>query len=240
MPLNTKDAETSPYRETNEYLENLSVDYVIFGVVHNELHFLTLEMDVEPCAGMSALPGGLIHINESLVNASERILGDLTGVRDIFLEQLYTFGEVDRYPLKRAVTVAYFALINPEDYDLQAGNNVRKVSWNKLSDVPELPFDHNEILQAAHKRLRSKVRYEPVGFELLPRKFTLTELQKLYEEILGLQLDKRNFRKKILKMDFLVPLNELQTGVSHRAARYYRFDKRKYMKLKEVGFNFDI
>ncbi|MGL1933710.1 MAG: hypothetical protein OCD01_01750 [Fibrobacterales bacterium] len=240
MPINTKDAETSPYRDQNEYLEHLSVDYVIFGVVENALHFITLEMDVEPCAGQLALPGGLVHVSESLENASERILGDLTGVRDIFLEQLFTFGEVERYPLKRVITVAYYALINPEDYNLQAGNNVRKISWNKVSEAPTMPFDHGEILEAAHKRLKSKVRYEPIGFELLPRKFTLTELQKLYEEILGLELDKRNFRKKILKMDFLVALNERQTGVSHRAARYYRFDKRKYNKLQEMGFHFDL
>ena len=163
-----------------------------------------------------------------------------TGVTDIYLEQLYTFGTLDRDPRERVVTVAYYALAKLLDHRFRAATDAMGVGWFSLDDLPKLAFDHVEIVAVAHARLRGKVRYPPVGFELLPPRFSLTQLQQLYEIILGTALDKRNFRKKMLAMDLLVETDEVEQGVRHRAARLYRFDERRYKKLVKQGFNFEI
>jgi 8-oxo-dGTP diphosphatase len=136
--------------------------------------------------------------------------------------------------------VAYYALVNLTEYVVQAATDAEAAEWFAINDLPPLAFDHGRILEVAIARIKGKVRYEPIGFELLPRKFTLSQLQKLYEIILGESLDKRNFRKKFLKMDLLIELEETQTGVAHRAARLYQFDEQKYLQLKQKGFNFEI
>jgi 8-oxo-dGTP diphosphatase len=169
-----------------------------------------------------------------------RELVEETGVQNVYLEQLYTFGDVERDPRERVVSVAYYALVKLSDHRVQAATDAREAAWFSIDDTPSLGFDHQNILATAHERLRGKVRYQPLGFELLPEKFTLRQLQQLYETILDRMLDKRNFRKKILGMGLLKELDEVETEVAHRAARLYRFDKRKYERLTKQGFNFEI
>ena len=163
-----------------------------------------------------------------------------TGLRLGYVEQLYTFGALDRDPRERVVTVAYYALAKLSDHRIRAATDAMGVGWFALDELPKLAFDHDDIIARAHERLRGKVRYAPVGFELLPPRFSLTQLQRLYEIILGTALDKRNFRKKILSMDLLVETDEVEQGVRHRAARLYRFDRRKYERLLRQGFELQL
>jgi 8-oxo-dGTP diphosphatase len=219
----------------------LTVDCVVFGFdAQATLQVLLIQRKLVPYLGQWALPGGFVHLDESLEAAARRELQEETGVDDVFLEQLYTFGAPERDPRDRIVSVAYYALINLANHPLEANTDAQDTAWFTFAELPPLAFDHQQILEVAIARLRGKVRYEPIGFELLPEKFTLTQLQKLYETILGQPLDKRNFRNKLLKMDLLVTLDETQTGVAHRAARLYRFDPQRYEQLKQQGFNFEL
>ncbi|MGA7935790.1 MAG: NUDIX domain-containing protein [Kovacikia sp.] len=219
---------------------SLTVDCVVFGLNNADLKVLLIQRDIPPFKHEWALPGGFVHLDESLEAAALRELQEETGVEKIFLEQLYTFGEIDRDPRERVVTVAYYALINLNEYPLKATTDARTAEWFPVAAVPKLAFDHDRILTTALTRLKSKVRYEPIGFELLPQKFTLSQLQKLYETVLEYPLDKRNFRKKILGMELLIELDEMEKDVPHRAARLYQFDEQKYQQLKAKGFNFEI
>lgn len=189
-----------------------------------------------------ALPGDLVYPNEDLDAAAERVLEELTGLRGVYLEQVKAFGAVNRHPLGRVITVAYYSLIKIADYALTPASFARSAHWHKVTEVGELAFDHNDILETCLRRLQRKVRTTPIGFELLPQKFTLSELQQLYDVILNLpkKLDKRNFRKKILAMNVLIELNEVQEGVAHRPARLYRFDPEKYEQFVSEGFSFGI
>ncbi|MCB0283094.1 MAG: NUDIX hydrolase [Calditrichaeota bacterium] len=225
---------------TNSILKNLSVDCVVFGFQNPDLEVLLIKLDVDPERGSWALPGGNILMDEGLNNAAARVLEELTGVNEIYMEQVAAFGAVSRFPLHRVVTFTYYALINPELYMLKAGIKASDVKWFKISEVPSMPFDHNQILAAALNRLKARVRYRPIGFELLPKKFTLTHIQNLYQSILGHDLDKRNFRRKIMKMNLISKLDEQQRGVAHRLPQLYSFDKRTYVKLRKNGFNFDL
>ena len=218
----------------------LTVDCVVFGYDAEELKVLLIQRDLEPFAGKWALPGGFVHIDETLDDAARRELHEETGIADLYLEQLYTFGAVNRDPRERVVSVAYYALVELFHHRLAAATDARNAAWFAVDDTPPLAFDHEHILAMAHQRLRGKVRYQPIGFELLPEKFTLTQLQRLYETILGVTLDKRNFRKKILGMELLIELDEVEKDVAHRAARLYQFDEAKYRTLTERGFNFEI
>ncbi|AFY38104.1 NUDIX hydrolase [[Leptolyngbya] sp. PCC 7376] len=220
---------------------SVTVDCVVFGLdAEHDLKIMLIQRGVEPYKGEWALPGGFVRLEESLEEAALRELKEETGVEEIFLEQLYTFGKPGRDPRDRVITVAYYALINLADYPINAQTDADDAAWYSLENLPSLAFDHDKIVTIAKQRLQGKLRYEPIGFELLPKKFTLTQLQKLYEQVLGTQLDKRNFRRKILKMDLLIKLDEMQTGVAHRAARLYSFDEQKYKALKEAGFNFEL
>ena len=219
----------------------LTVDCVIFGLDQDgELKVLLIERGIEPFQGMWAIPGGFVPPGESVDDAARRELEEETGLKGVFLEQLYTFGDPGRDPREHVVTVAYYALVNLGDHKIKGGTDARRAAWFGIDDLPGLAFDHAEIIEVAVGRLRGKLRYQPIGFELLPQKFTLTELQRLYEQVLGVALDKRNFRKKILKMGVLEDLEELQTDVAHRAARLYRFDLEAYRRLEKEGFNFEI
>ena len=218
----------------------LTVDVVVFALDTDELRVMLIERDLEPFAGRWALPGGFVRVDETLEDAARRELQEESGLKHIFLEQLYTFGDLGRDPRERVVTVAYYALVNLAGHDVQASTDARNAAWFPVNDLPELAFDHRRILEAAHERLRSKVQYQPIGFELLPEKFTLRQLQHLYEVILDRELDKRNFRKKVLSMEIVIETNEIETDVAHRAARLFRFDKRKYDRLMKKGFNFEI
>jgi 8-oxo-dGTP diphosphatase len=218
----------------------VTVDCVIFGLDDDELKVLLIQRAIEPYQGDWALPGGFIRLDESLECAARRELQEETGIEDVYLEQLYTFGEIGRDPRERVITISYYALINLIEHPIQAATDASKAIWYPVSHLPPLVFDHEKIFETALMRLKGKVRYEPIGFELLPQKFTLSQLQKMYETILGAVLDKRNFRRKILKMGLLTELDEMQTDVSHRAAKLYQFDPQKYQSLKLKGFNFEL
>ncbi|MEM8638246.1 MAG: NUDIX domain-containing protein [Cyanobacteria bacterium P01_G01_bin.54] len=219
----------------------LTVDCVVFGWdAQATLQVLLIRRNLPPFQGQWALPGGFVRLDETLETAARRELQEETGVDDIFLEQLYSFGGVERDPRDRVVTVAYYALINLNDHALAAQTDADEAKWYAADELPPLAFDHAHIFQVALKRLQGKLRYEPIGFELLPQKFTLSQLQALYETVLGYELDKRNFRKKLLKMDLLTALEEWQTGVAHRAARLYAFDAERYRELQQQGFSFDL
>ncbi|HEY8966219.1 MAG TPA: NUDIX domain-containing protein [Candidatus Methylacidiphilales bacterium] len=218
----------------------LTVDGVVFGFDEGDLKILLIQRDLEPFAGKWALPGGFVRVGESLDEAAMRELREETGVTKVYLEQLCTFGEPDRDPREHVVTVAYCALVNLADHKVKAATDARNAAWFEVCELPRLAFDHEQIVEAALQRLKGKVRYAPVGFELLPRKFTLSQLQHLYETILEASLDKRNFRKKILSMDLLIETDEIEQDVSHRAARLYRFDEAKYKQLTKKGFHFEL
>ena len=219
---------------------SVTVDGVVFGLDDQKLKILLIQRDQDPFAGKWAFPGGFVEPDEALEDAARRELEEETGLVNVFLEQLYTLGEVCRDPRDRVITVAYFGLVKLSDHRVRAATDARDVAWFPVDDVTGLAFDHDQILQIALDRLRGKVRYQPLGFELLPEKFPLRQLQHLYETILDRELDKRNFRKKILSMELLVELDEVERDVAHRAARLYRFDQRRYKRWEKQGFNFEI
>lgn len=218
----------------------LTVDCVIFGLDDDDLKVLLIRRGNGPYVGKWAIPGGFVVPGESLEAAARRELREETGLTGVYLEQLYTFGDPDRDPREHVVSVAYFALTNLSGHRIEASTDADDAAWFSMHDLPELAFDHEQILELALERLRGKLRYQPIGFELLPRKFSLTQLQKLYELVLETELDKRNFRKKLLKLDILVDLDEVEQDVAHRAARLYRFDERKYRRLEKQGGNFGL
>jgi 8-oxo-dGTP diphosphatase len=201
---------------------------------------MLIQRKLPPFQGNWALPGGFVRMDESLEEAAFRELQEETGIDRLFLEQLYTFGAVDRDPRERIVTVAYYALVNLKEHMVKAASDASDAAWFAIDALPSLSFDHDRIVSMALNRLKNKVRYEPIGFELLPKKFTLFQLQKLYEAILEKELDKRNFRKKILKMGLLHELDEMQQDVPHRAAKLYEFDEARYRQLRQEGLNFEI
>ena len=218
-----------------------SIDCVIFGFDGGELKILLIERNQEPFKDWWALPGYLVKQDEGISDAAERILYELTGLRGIFMEQFYTFGDVDRHPQGRVITVAYYAMLRlngPKELK-PVTNFAKKAFWHPVSQLPQLAFDHSKIFEKGFEKIRRKITYQPIAFELLPEKFTLTQLQHLYEVILNKKLDKRNFRKKMLNYNILKELDEKQKGVSYRAAKYYKFDRRKYAKLfqKELSFS---
>lgn len=219
-----------------------SVDNVIFGFDGGDLKVLLIQRGAAPYKGKWALPGDLVYPNEDLDTAAERVLEQLTGLRGVYLEQVKAFGAVSRHPLGRVITIAYFSLIKISDYAVTPASFAQSAKWHSVAQVGDLAFDHNEILDSCLKRLKRKVRMAPIGFELLPPKFTLTELQQLYESILAPPkgIDKRNFRKKILSTNLLNDLNEVQEGVAHRPAKLYQFDREKYEQLVGDGYSFDI
>ena len=216
-----------------------SIDCVIFGFEAGELKVLLIERNEEPFKDWLALPGYIVGQDESVDHAAERILYELTGLRDVSIRQFHTFGDVDRHPQGRVITVGYFALIriNGQKELEPVTHFARKAFWHPVNDLPTLAFDHTEIFNRAYKKIRTKLNYEPIAFDLLPEKFTLTQLQLLYEAVLNKKLDKRNFRKKMLSYGFLKELAEKQKGVSYRAAKLYKFDRRKYAKIfqNELG-----
>ncbi len=218
----------------------VTADCVVFGLDEEGLKVLLIQRDLEPFAGQWALPGGFAAVGESMEETARRELEEETGLKGVFLEQLFTFSEPDRDPREHVVTVAYYALVNLIEHHVQAATDARSAAWFEIDDIPDLAFDHNLILQTAYERLKGKIRYQPVGFELLPLKFPLRQMQCMYEKILDKKLDKRNFRKKILKMGIIRELDEIETDVPHRAARLYRFDKKKYDRMLKEGFNFEI
>jgi 8-oxo-dGTP diphosphatase len=218
----------------------LTVDAVVFALDEGDLKVLLIKRGLPPFEGKWALPGGFVHMEETLEAAVRRELKEEAGLENIFLEQLYTFGEPGRDPRGRTVSVAYYGLVKLAEHRPAAATDAADAAWFAVADLPGLAFDHEKIVGVALKRLQGKVRYQPIGFELLPRKFTLSELQHLYETVLERPLDKRNFRKKILAMGLLVDTGDMERDVAHRAARLFAFDQKKYAALERKGFNFEI
>jgi 8-oxo-dGTP diphosphatase len=204
----------------------ITTDVVIFTIKDNKLQVLLVKRANEPFKGRWAIPGGFIRLSENLDNAALRILKEKTNVDNIYLEQLYTFGDPLRYPSSRVITCAYFALIRSDDIKLSFDNSqgITEVQWHEVYNLPTLAFDHKEIIEYSLKRMRERLEFCPIAFQLLPEKFTLTELQKSYELILDMKLDKRNFRKKVLTGSVLKELNEYTKIGSKRPARLYSFD----------------
>lgn len=218
----------------------VTVDCVVFGYDAADLKVLLIQRRLEPFKGRWALPGGFVQINEGLEDAARRELSGETGLGELYLEQLYTFGDPQRDPRERVISVSYYALVKLTDHTPRAASDAEDAAWFPVADLPELGFDHEKIIETALRRLKAKVRYEPIGFELLPEKFTLGELQRLYETVLEQPLDKRNFRKKLLGMELLEALDEYQRDVAHRAAQFYRFNRTRYEQLRKRGFNFEL
>ena len=205
---------------------SVTVDVILFTVKDDDLKVLLVKRNVEPFKDMWAIPGGFVKIEESLEDAAKRELLEETNVKDVYLEQLYTFGDPKRDPRTRVITAAYFALVNAEKFKLKASTDVKDVRWFSMFDLPELAFDHKKIIESALKRLRWKMEYTTVAFSLLPEKFTLTQLQKIYEIILDKNLDKRNFRKKIKALELVKEVQEFQEEVAHRPAQLYTKNKK--------------
>lgn len=220
---------------------SVTVDCVVFGLDNaQKLKVLLIKRGIKPYEKSWALPGGFVQLEESVDAAAVRELREETGIEQIFLEQLYTFGNVERDPRDRVITIAYYALINIEEYTLKAQTDTIDANWFAMNSLPVLAFDHEHILQVAKQRLKGKLRYQPIGFELLPTKFTLTQLQRLYETVLEKKLDKRNFRHKISKMLLITDTQTMETGVSHRPAKLYQFNRQRYEELNQAGFNFEL
>ena len=246
-------------------LKNVSVDCVIFGFNHDKLHVLLWQAEPEllkeflntqeeyeqlrilfeenPALKSDSywgLIGTHLPTDEDLDHYAKKILKTVTGLNDVYLKQVKTFGSTKRVPHYRVLTVAYYALINPQYHDLKLSPLARAVKWFEIDQLPDVIFDVSEIIDTALKKLREEVQYHPVGFHLLPEKFTLTQLQTVYEVVLNKKLDTRNFRKKILNMGLLIDTMEKQTNVAHRAAKLYSFDMNIYRRLVEEGLNFRI
>lgn len=218
----------------------LTVDAVIFGLDENELKLLLIQRAQDPFKGRWAFPGGFVDMDETTEQAALRELQEETGITDVFLEQLYTFSAVDRDPRERVVSVAYFGLVKPSSLRFAAASDAADVGWFSINEIPPLGFDHAKILETALKRLRAKIRYEPIGFELLPTEFVMSQLLRLYENALGKKLDKRNFIRKIEKFGILTKLpKKLQAG-PHRPAALYSFNREQYEKLRQAGIDFEL
>lgn len=218
----------------------LTVDSVVFGIGEKGLQILLIKRKDDPFKGCWALPGGFVEMDETTDEAVLRELEEETSIKDVYLEQLYTFSTVNRDPRERVVSVAYYGLVRPEDLEICAQSDAADVKWFSLNRKPKLAFDHKEIMDMAKERLKGKVRYQPIGFELLPRKFTLSQLQQVYEAILEKPLDKRNFRRILLKMGILEELAEKDTTVKHRPPRLYRFNRAEYARKLKSGFSFEV
>lgn len=230
---------------------NVSVDCVIFGFDLEKLNVLLIDRGSSIGARM-ALPGNLIYDSENLDQAASRVLDELTGLKDLYLEQIGSFGDPNRIskesdkawlqsiraqPEARVITVAYFSLVKMDDYHPHASSFAKAADWVSVESITELAFDHFEILTAAKMKLKRMIKIQPIGFNLLPEKFTLSQLHKLYEAILDKPLDKRNFRRKIQKLDIVTSLEEKQRGVPHKPSQLFMFNKENYELLTQNGFD---
>lgn len=218
----------------------VTVDCIIFGFDGQNLKVMLIQRKSEPFAKMWALPGAFVDETESLESCAERVLMKECNISGVYLEQLFTFGNPSRDPRERVISVAYMGLVKTADFELIAGNDELQIEWRDVKEIPDLAFDHQQISRTAIDRIRGKIRYQPIGFELMNAKFTLPQLQQLYEAILGQSLDRRNFRKKLLSMQILKQLPEKQQNVAHKAAFYYEFDRERYEILMKEGIYLEL
>ncbi len=218
----------------------LTVDAVVFGYEEGNISILLIKRKYEPFKGKWAIPGGFVKNEESLEEAVQRELQEETGVQINYLEQLYTFGETNRDPRGRVVSVAYFGLVRPNAFKIEASTDAADVQWFHMNELPEISFDHKTILETAIKRLKGKITYEPIGFELLDQKFPFSDLEKLYTTLLGRPVDRRNFRKKIIGLNILDELDEKVSKGSGRPANLFQFNQKRYFLLKDERIIFEI
>ena len=204
----------------------ISVDCVILGFDNNELKVLLIQSDLEEYRDQLSLLGDLVKPDENLDSAPYRVLKERTGLEDVFLEQVYSFGDVNRHPAGRVITTAYYSLVNIRDHDLKLDHN--QLHWHPVSEITTLAFDHKKILDTCIRQLQIRIEDHPIVFNMLPQKFSLRELQCLYESILGQKLDRRNFRKKFFHMDWLLDANELEKDVPHRPGKLYVFNEARF------------
>lgn len=216
----------------------VTADCVIFGFDGAQLKVLLVRRGGEPFKGKWAFPGGFMNMNESIEECALRELREETGLKEAFMEQFRVFSKPDRDPRERVVTVAFLALIRLQE--VQGGDDADEAQWFALDDVPALAFDHDYILREAQRTLREKIHFEPIGFELLPEKFTMKQLQTLYESIVGVNFDRRNFSKKMFHLDLLTELDEVVWPTTRRAAKLYSFNEAKYAELKKKGFRIEF
>ena len=243
--LSLEPRQTSPPLTATQLFDTyfksaFTVDNTIFGFDEGNLKILLIRRNEEPYKEAWALPGYFVEQGEALDAAAQRVLREMTGMTNVYLEQLRTFGDPNRHALGRVITVAYYSLVKIADFQPRAAGVAQDVTWHTVNHLPDLAFDHRAIIDTALDRLKRSIRVRPVGFELLPPAFTLTELQHLYEAIWETDLEKRNFRKKILAMGLLRDLNRVQDGVAHRPAKLYAFDEARYRDLEESGFSFEV
>lgn len=227
-----KTAEIEKISHLDYFNIAVSVDCVIFGYDDKELKVLLIKSDLEEFEGLYSLLGDLVRPDEDLDSASYRILKERTGLDDVYLEQVHAFGETGRHPSGRVITIAYYSLIDIKNHKLQLSHN--ELHWHSLGEIRKLAFDHKKILDTSLRRLQEKVMEDPIVFNLLPEKFSLRELQELYESILGVELDRRNFRKKISVKDWLQDLNEMETNLSHRPGKLYSVKKQYQRKIQQA------
>jgi 8-oxo-dGTP diphosphatase len=227
-PKAKKDGRSVAKQLENDAIIGISVDCVIFGFDDNELKVLLIKSDFKRFENKWSLLGDLVHDQEDLDKAAYRILEQRTGMDDVYLEQVKAFGEVHRHPAGRVVTIAYCSLINIQHHKLKILDN--ELHWHNVVSICEMAFDHKRILDVCYEWLQKRIQEHPLGFSLLPQKFSLRELQNLYEAILRVKLDRRNFRKKFFSMELLEDTNELETEVPHRPGKLYRFNYDKYQK----------
>ncbi|PXY44651.1 NUDIX hydrolase [Flavobacterium hydrophilum] len=226
---------------TNIQNIRVAVDAIVFGYQNNQLYVLLIQQKFGTQESYWALPGGLVKNDESLQDAVKRELKEETNVTVTYFEQLFTFGDdVNRDPRNRVISVAYFALVDPSKLTIKADSDAEHAQWFKINEVPTLAFDHNSILKKAIERLKAKLTYEPVGFDLLPKEFLFSELENLYCTILEKEIDRRNFRKKILSFQIIEETEQFGSSKSGRPAKLFKFNKLKYNDLIKKGFHFEI
>jgi len=218
----------------------VAVDAVVFGYSENKLKILLIQQKFGTKTNKWALPGGFVKDTETLEEAVVRELHEETGVNANYLEQLYTFGALNRDERARVIAISYIALINPKNYSIQADTDAEDVKWFDINSIPKLAFDHSKIITKGLERLKAKINYQPIGFELLNSKFPFSDLENLYQTILDKKIDRRNFRKKILSFEILKETAEFQKIGSGRPAKLFMFNASKYRELEQKGFHFDI
>lgn len=237
--------EYSPLMEPNDFqldesvIANLTIDNLIFAMHEGKLKILLAKFNRGFAANQWGLIGHWLREDEDLKETAAQVVRQTTGVQNLFVDQLGAFGRVDRYPSSRIITIAFYSLVLYDEVSLVRNEHTLELKWFDVYDVPEMILDHGEILASCLNHLKYKVRHEPIGFSLLPEKFTLLQLQEIYEAVLQKKLDKPNFRRKIQKMNLLIDCKEKQQNVAHRAAALFRFDIHVYEKLQEFGFSFE-